>query len=221
MSDTLQAVLCLEFQGFWHVGSGKGKGHYIDEECLKDNYGLPYVSGKQLKGLLRHAVRRAEKWGWYRDINLPIKNDSDAASIESLLFGSASQEEGRFETSSGMLFVDNATLAKEEYDFLKASDQASLRQYLYQPLYSTRIDANTGSAVNMSLRGIEVTMPVTLYAELSLKITAFDEDLASQQQAMLESSPWDIIEKALPLVDAVGAHRSRGLGESVLSLVTQ
>lgn len=220
MSDTLHRVLRIDFQGFWHVGSGKGRGHYLDEECLKDNYGLPYVSGKQLKGLLRHAVRRAEDWGWYQELKLPQQNEGAATTFESLLFGSASQQEGRFETSAGMLFVDNATLKAEEYEFLKAAEQASLRQYLYEPLYSTRIDSETGTAVDMSLRGTEVALPVSLYAELTLKTTALDEQLAIQQKEMLESNPWQIIEKALPLIDAVGAHRSRGLGESVLSLTT-
>lgn len=221
MNDTLQQVLRLDFQSFWHVGSGKGRGHYLDEECLKDSYGLPYVSGKQLKGLLRHAVRRAEEWGWYEDLEFPEQLEKGATSFEDLLFGSATQNEGRFETFAGMLFVDNATLAAEEYDFLKATDQAALRQYLYQPIYNTRIDAETGSAVNMSLRGTEVALPVSLYADLSLKVTAFDQALAEQQKKMLKHGSWDIIKKALPLVDAVGAHRSRGLGESVLSLVGQ
>lgn len=219
MGDTLHNVLCLDFKGFWHVGSGKGRGHYLDEECLKDNHGLPYVSGKQLKGLLRHAVRRAEEWGWYQDLQLS-ENNGNAQTFENLLFGSASQQEGRFETFSGMLFVGNATLAPEEHEFLKAAEQASLRQYLYEPLYSTKIDAKTGTAVDMSLRGTEVALPVCLYATLSLKVTALDKMLAKQQRDMLNTRTWEIIERALPLIDAVGAHRNRGLGESVLSLMT-
>lgn len=205
----------LDFKNYWHVGSGKGRGHYLDAECLKDNYGLPFVSGKQLKGLLRHAVRRAEAWGWYKD-TAAIAAEGQY-SLEDLLFGSADQREGRFETTAGMLFVGNATLPKPEYDYLKDNDQAALRQYLYQPLYNTKIDYETGTAEDMSLRGTETALPMSLYVQLQLQLTALDETLLQQQRALLANDPWQIIKKALPLIDAIGAHRSRGLGEVSLS----
>lgn len=216
MQQTSQQTLCLDFSGYWHVGSGRGRGYYLDEECLKDSHGLPFVSGKQLKGLLRHAVRRAEEWGWYKDIELAGSAEKEI-SFEDLLFGSATQSEGRFETASGMIFVGNAMLESSEYNYLKGKDQASLRQYLYQPLYNTKIDHDSGTAEDMSLRGIEAALPMQLYTDLQLRLTALDDKLWQQQQAMLENNPWRIIEKALPLIDAIGAHRSRGLGEVVLS----
>ncbi len=216
MVKELEKTVRLDFKGYWHVGSGKGRGYYLDEECLKDSYGLPFVSGKQLKGLLRHAVRRAEYWGWYKNLK---SSNADAITFEDLLFGSASQSGGRFETSSGMLFVGNAELPQKEYDYLRNQDQASLRQYLYQPLYNTKINHETGTAEDMSLRGIEAALPMTLFANLQLRPTAFDKPLLSQQQALLASDPWRIIEKALPLIDAIGAHRSRGLGEVELSII--
>ncbi len=221
MQNALEKTICLDFQGYWHVGSGKGRGYYLDEECLKDNYGLPFVSGKQLKGLLRHAVRRAEAWGWYKEISLPSSNTNGVTSFEDLLFGSATQSEGRFETSSGMIFVGNAELAESEYDYLRDTEQASLRQYLYQPLYSTKINHDSGTAEDMSLRGIEVALPMSLYTDLQFRLTALDDTLLQQQQAMLANNPWQIIQKALPLIDAIGAHRSRGLGEVVLSFVNE
>lgn len=110
----VQKTIKIDFQGFWHVGSGRSSGHHLDAICLKDEFGLPFVAGKQLKGLLRHAVRRAEEWGWYTDLTLP---KGLLTSFEALLFGSQSQLEGRYETFSGMLFVDNAQLADEEFDF--------------------------------------------------------------------------------------------------------
>lgn len=207
--------LKLDFQGYWHVGSGRGEGYHLDAVCLKDNYGLPYVSGKQLKGLLRHAVRRAEAWGWYKDFVLPT---GKRQSFEELLFGSESQDLTRFDTFSGMLFVDNATLSEPEYSFLQQADKVQYRQALYQPLYSTAINPKTGTAVENSLRGIEVTLPCRLYTELTLKISALESELIAQQKAFLESNTaWQIIEKALPLIDAIGAHRTRGLGEVIVT----
>ena len=210
----VQKTIKIDFQGFWHVGSGRSSGHHLDAICLKDEFGLPFVAGKQLKGLLRHAVRRADEWGWYTDLTLP---KGLLTSFEALLFGSQSQLEGRYETFSGMLFVDNAQLADEEFDFLKLNDQAMMREYLYQDLYSTSIDQITGTAQDHSLRGIEVALPVHLFASLEIKETALDVELRKQQKTFLQAKPWLILERALPLVDAVGAHRSRGLGEALVS----
>ena len=209
MKKTIQLV----FQGYWHVGSGQGEGYHLDATCLKDQNDLPYVSGKQLKGLLRHAVHRAEAWGWYADLPLP---EGEIKSYEELLFGSRNQLEGRHETIAGMLFVDNAQLSAAEYQYLAQNNQADLKNHLYQELYSTAISIDTGTAVESSLRGLEVALPMTLFADLEFKITAFDEGIRNQQYNLAKTHAWDIITKALALIDAVGAHRSRGLGEVIV-----
>lgn len=214
----MNRVLKLEFQNFWHVGSGRSAGHHLDAVCLKDEYDLPFVSGKQLKGLLRHAVHRAETWGWYADFKLP---EGPIKSFEELLFGSRSQDEDRHQTTAGMLFVDNAQLIDEEYQFLKQSEQSQLRQYLYQELYNTAIEHASGTAVENSLRGMEVTLPAQLFALLEIRITALDVKLRTQQLLVDLKITWEIIEQALPLIDAIGAHRSRGFGEVVVSLQVQ
>lgn len=214
-----QKIIKIDFQNFWHVGSGRSSGHHLDAICLKDEFNLPFVAGKQLKGLLRHAVRRAEAWGWYTDISIP---QGHTQQIEELLFGSQSQGEGRHETFSGVLFVDNAKLSTEEYQYLKHNDQASLREHLYQDLYSTAINDDTGTAVEHSLRGMEVTVPLQLFASLELKVTALNDILRQQQIVFIQNNvAWQVIARALPLVDALGAHRSRGLGEAVLSLICE
>lgn len=211
----MNQIIKLDFQNFWHVGSGRGAGHYVDAVPLKDNHDLPLVSGKQLKGLLRHAVHRAENWGWYKEIELPT---GPIRSFEELLFGSRSQDETRHQTTMGMLFIESAQLAEREYQFLQQEEQASLKQFLYQELYNTAIDVDTGTAVEHSLRGIEVVLPITLFSAIELKVTALDADIQAQQKQFLESKSWAIIKKALPLIDSIGAHRSRGLGEVIVTL---
>ena len=214
----MSRVLKLDFQNFWHVGSGRSAGHHLDAVCLKDEYDLPFVSGKQLKGLLRHAVHRAETWGWYADFKLP---EGPVKSFEELLFGSRSQQDDRHQTTAGMLFVDNAQLTAEEYQFLEQSEQSQLRQYLYQELFNTAIDPLSGTAVEHSLRGTEVALPMQLFALLEIKITALDAQSRTQQLLIDLDAAWEIIEQALPLIDAIGAHRSRGLGEVMVSLQVQ
>lgn len=211
----LQKVLKLDFQGYWHVGSGRGEGYHLDSVCLKDNNGLPFVAGKQLKGLLRHAVHRAETWGWYQQLPVPT---GKITTFEGLLFGSENQLDSRFDTFSGLLFVDNANLSEAEYAYLSLNQNVAMREQLFSSLYQTAIDCETGTAIEHSLRGIEVVLPCQLYSELILKTTAQDNDILGQQKVMIEQGlAWQVLQKALPLIDAIGAHRSRGLGEVVVS----
>lgn len=213
MTTQATKTLKLDFQNYWHVGSGRSAGHHLDAVCLKDSHELPFVPGKQLKGLLRHAVRRAEDWGWYEEYA-----DWFSVSIEHLLFGSESQTEDRHQLYAGMLFIDDAHLSQAEYDFLADQSQANLRSYLFDDLYSTAIDCQTGTAKEHSLRGIEVALPMCLFADLHLKVTAFDEQRREQQQRLMDNGlAWQILAQALPLIDAIGAQRSRGLGEVIVS----
>jgi len=213
-----QAHLSIDFSGYWHAGSGRSSGHHLDAVCIRDAADLPFLPGRQLKGILRNALRRAEAWGWFTDIALPV---GLAKTHEALLFGSASQEAERDSTFAGLLQVDSASLAAEESLFLQQPDNVVLRELLFDELYSTAIDEKSGTAKKYSLRGIEVCLPVQLYARLGLHVTALDPELRQQQQAWLaQANPWQALELALPLIDALGAHRNRGLGEAVLTLNT-
>ena len=94
-----------------------------------------------------------------------------------------------------------------------------MRSQLYVDMYNTAINAETGTVVKHSLRGTELAIPVSLFANLSFKPTALDADTFAQQQLVLDKNvSKDLIEPALSLVDLCGAHRSRGLGEVIVSL---
>lgn len=208
-----QKVLEIDFRHYWHSGTGSSSGTHLDAMTAKDSTGLPFLSGKHIKGLLRHAWHRAETWGWMSELVLPV---GPAENWETLLFGSRDLPGGRFETLPGMLFVDDAVLSEIERQWLQA--QPELKPHLYQELYSTAIDAQ-GSALNQSLRGIEVVVPVRLYAAISLELSASKpEHRAQQNQLLAEPSIWQTLDQVLSLVDQLGASRSRGLGEACVSL---
>lgn len=213
MSAAKQATLDLSLVNYWHSGSGTGAGTHVDALCLRDNNGLPFLPGRQLKGVLRHAIRRAEAWGWFEQLPLP----SDCPSHEALLFGSQSQQTGRHETQPGLLLIDNACLPETERRWLAQPQQAPAREQLFAELFSTAIDAD-GTAVERSLRGLEVCLPVKLESVLALEVTALSAQRRQQQEDWLgREDPWQAVTLALPLIDALGAHRSRGLGEVVLA----
>lgn len=212
--------LHIEILHYWHAGTGAGGGSHLDAMTEKDACGLPFLAGKHMKGLLRHAVHRAQHWEWF-SVGVP---DGPAPDLETLIFGSRSQQEKREKTLPGMLRIGDAKLKESESAFLK--DNLEYTPFLYQEIYSTAINAAdsaaAGTAKEHSLRGLEVTLPVVLLAELSLEVTALDDAHRKQQQLWLDSSSsFDWLEKVLPLIDSIGAHRTRGLGEAVFTLQTQ
>ncbi|MBM94524.1 MAG: hypothetical protein CMI09_01555 [Oceanospirillaceae bacterium] len=210
------AQLTLDIKSYWHTGSGQGNGYHLDALCERDQDKLPMIPGRQVKGLLRHCVRRAEAWDWLDEFNLP---EGYFSSHEELLFGSHSQQEGRYETQPGMLIVENARLPETERQWLALEQATELRGELFTELYSTAIDANTGSARQYSLRGMEACIPLQLLASIDLMETGLEPSLRAQQQTYLQSgTAWKVLATCLPLLDSIGANRSRGFGEVIASL---
>lgn len=212
-----QQMLCINFAGFWRTGGGRSSGYHLDTLCERDHNNLPYFPARQLKGILRQALARAEAWGWLNQLALP---PGPCDNWEELLFGSRSQSRERSQTWPGMLIIDNANLAAEERAYLSAPEQVALREQLFDALFATAID-ESGSAREASLRGAEVTVPLQLFSCLSLQLTALETELHQQQRMLLESGHgWDAISSCLSLVDALGAGRSRGLGEAQVNLLS-
>ena len=79
---------------------------------------------------------------------------------------------------------------------------------LYRSMHATAIKHETGTAVNKSLRGTEVVVPLTLYATLD-EVPNAPHKVANWQNT---------IQQSLGLIQAVGAHRTRGLGRAVITL---
>jgi len=78
---------------------------------------------------------------------------------------------------------------------------------LFRGLYATAVEHESGTARDKTLRGVEVTVPLALTARI--------EPIPGRAPP----DGWPrLIERILPLVEAVGAHRSRGLGRAVLRL---
>ncbi len=127
---------CIKFLDYWHLGSGDSAGSMYDSIVVKDKFGLPYVPGKTIKGLVRQYFRVIEP------------NEEKIKHI----FGSKAD----FEANS---YFSNATLSEDEVAYLKKNH--SLKKYLFAKISQTRIDEN-GVAKDQSLRQLEVVIPLTL-----------------------------------------------------------
>jgi RAMP superfamily len=173
---TLHSTLQMEIATYWHAGTGRGVSLQLDALVRRDRRGLPILPGRTVKGLLRDAVSLAGEFGWVG----PREAER--------LFGTP--------TTPGEVLVSPARLPQDASDLIVASGH--LRAGLFETLFSTAIDFDSGTARRKSLRSMEVVVPLCLHAALT---------------GPAVSSGWlDSLRTSLPLLRAVGSHRNRGLG---------
>lgn len=191
-----------QFHSYWHIGTGRGAGKHLDALVEKDESGLPYVSGKTIKGLLRDAAFKLDTWQGTNNVDL--------------LFGSRTNDEGESqdETKPGILRFSNLEL--EEKEFLSQTGQENLVSNLYQVMTNTAIDQNTGSAKENSLRTMEVVIPVTLKGTVQI-INPIGE--GAHQDAQRNFKEIDSqLSKYASLVTHIGANKNRGFGRVTLQI---
>jgi hypothetical protein len=195
------AILTIAIHSYWHPGTGRGSGFYLDAMTHTGADGLPRLPGRTVKGLLRDALWRAETWGWTK---VPIDTTE-------MLFGSKPKQDSNL-SEPGQLRVADATLPDDVADYL--SRTAAGRQLipnLYREHFSTAIEHHTGVVSERSLRGMQVVVPLTLTAELSVMP-------GQDAQRKLPADWYDRLTAVLPLIPAVGAYRTRGFGRAQLTL---
>lgn len=185
-------TLKIDIMSFWHAGTGRNAGHYVDAVAHTDRFGLPCLPGRTLKGVVRDAVWHLEQWG----------HVNPGTSVT--LFGSESEGQSALETVPGLLMFSDAELPADVRAYLALDSNAELRRRLFSELFATKIDHSSGTAADQSLRGIEVVVPLCLSATVEARNGAAD---------------WrGTLTRALPLIRAVGAHRTRGLGRVAITL---
>ena len=127
----------LKFFDYWHLSSGLSAGAKLDSTVTKDADGIPYASGKTVKGLVREMAEIL-----YDD--LFIKRCFGGEGID-----------------SGKCYFKNASLKKSTKDEIVSN---RLQSNLYETLAFTKVE--NGIAVDNSLREIEVVIPITLHGEI-------------------------------------------------------
>ena len=194
----MKAQLTIDLRGYWHAGGGRDGGSVYDSVVQRDPDGLPLLPGRHLKGLLRDAAARAEAWGW-----------EGFTGLAKTLFGSRNPAGGDL-SQRGCLRISDAQLPEPQRRWLASGEGRTLTPAFYAGLYHTAVEYRSLSALDHSLRGIEVTIPVMLQAGID------------PVPGQTPPDDWDErIREILPLIDAVGAHRSRGLGRAEITLEVQ
>jgi len=189
----------ITFYSDWHTGSGLTSGSNLDALVIKDKYGLPYIPGRTLKGLLKDAADELFGLGALgsdfieKVFGLPTNQPATGSASIDL------EDKGR--TKKGECFFSNATISG---DLSKAVIANQLHSFFYRSVASTAINGEKGIAKKHSLRVMETTIPCTLSAE----ITEFP-DIEGYQEHM---------ENCLKWIKRLGQNRNRGLGRCKFEL---
>ncbi len=176
----------IQFHDFWHTGSGLSGGVLVDSEVIKTDNGLPYIPGKTLKGLIRDAAK--------------ILSSTDTGLLSNQFIEGVLGSK----TNTSSCHFSNAYLSAKLQQYLGEDKQ--IKDLLYQSISSTAIDQN-GQAIDNSLRAIEVTVPIVLYAE----IHGFPDDQALQ----------DSLNYCFQYIKRMGHKRHRGLGRCDWSILNK
>lgn len=194
-------VLKLELESPLLIGSGQGWGSEIDSDIVFDNYGLPYIPARRIKGVLRESaqevVEMMEKALLFCSLDTELNG----------LFGDGSQE--------SKLNINNLyPEGMENYQSLRkwiawAREQDKIGE-IFQPqqilnaITSLRqaTEIEDGIAKKNSLRTLRVLNPAPLgYFEGQIQISA-----GSSRELKLFSY-------ACANLRRIGTMRNRGLGK--------
>ena len=188
----------IQFFSYWHTSSGLSGGANDDLLVMRNADGLPTIKGRTLKGLLRDAA--------YSIHSFHKNMMSEAMLIE--IFGRGddyfTKEDdkpvGDLDSNAGCAFFGDANLSESVANEIK---QQGYEKQLYHAIASTAI-TDQGVAKRYSLRKMEVTIPLMLYAE----IHGVNEAQATA------------LEDCLKWVKRLGLSRNRGLGYCEFSLLS-
>lgn len=177
---TLNSDLCIY--------SGETYNSFVDQDVVFDNYGLPYIPAKRIKGCLRESFLEM--------VDLGIVDESEYK----LIFGREGNQNSKFTLANAYLekyddLIDDLRGIK---DGVISSPQRVLELYSYVRT-QTALNEN-GSADDKSLRTIRVVRKgLTFYADFNVS-------------AELNSEMTNNLILAAKMIKHIGLSRTRGLG---------
>lgn len=199
----MQHKLHFALQTYWHAGSGLSADTYADTVTIKDSFGLPYLPGKSVRGILRDAFYIAFQAGW-----LDTHGNDDYLLC---LFG----DEGV--NNQGIIHVTNAQLGGPEHAYLRQEQHGDLKEKLFTTRFSTSIDRVTKTAKAGSLRSMEVCLPIDLYADIHLREPLTEAAFTSVEYTDVCEAFAQNLDIALGFIWAVGKQKYKGLGDVVVT----
>ena len=176
------------------VSSGESYNSFVDIDAIYDDYGMPFIPAKRLKGCIREAALELVEWGVYEK------------SVYESLFGKEGKEKTLFSLDNGYL-KNYDQMIRELSD---CDDKGLVHPQRVLELYSyTRTQTSLtedGVAENGSLRTMRVINKGLVFeAEITEIVKLSDEQ-------------YTLLENAISMVKHIGNSRTRGLGLVELEL---
>ncbi len=171
--------------------SGETYNTTVDNDVVHDEYGLPYIPAKRIKGCIREAGLEL------RELGLIEHYDE--------IFGDKGNRPSCFTLSNAVLENrDSLISALKNFKEKSIVDPSKvLDEYAYTRT-QTRVDYKTGVAVDNSLRTIRVVKKgLVFFADLNIK----------------DETYLDEFKKCVCLVKHMGVSRTRGLGLVKLNVI--
>lgn len=164
--------------------SGEVYNTTVDTDVVYDDYGLPYIPAKRLKGCIREAALELYEMGLMPHYNA--------------IFGKEGSDASAFTISNARLENYDAKVKElkqfEKTDFVNQQNVLSLYTYLRT---QTAVDTNTGTAIENSLRTLRVLKKgLIFHADVDLENKDYFEEFKN----------------AVSMVKHMGVSRTRGLG---------
>ena len=184
-------------------GRGDGVAGLVDAEVQHDQFGLPFLNGKTLKGLL--AAECSEVLYALKQVDLSTISDWESAA--SFLFGqpgSRASDIGRMIVGNAQLPEDLQTWVRNDFRLLANAEKGKMRRANLESLTTLRrqtaVDHKSGASKDNSLRTIRaITRGVTFTARL-----AFTEPVSERACWLLAAS--------VQAFHRAGTGRNRGYG---------
>ncbi len=203
----------VEFESDWHIGTGAGRHHQIDQTIVRDWDGYPYLPAKTLVGVLRDQAEIAAS-------ALDEPGTSIWRSWLEFLFGSQpSQDQTGARPQRAALQAQPLRFPKSLRDTIDQSpggqtqlSAAEMRAAAVTVRVGVSIDPATGVAKDDCLRFEERAISgLTLSATWAL---ALDD-------AAAETDVWPaqlLLGSAAKMVTAIGGKRRRGAGKATVRI---
>lgn len=171
--------------------SGETYNTTVDSDVVYDEYGLPYIPAKRIKGCIREAALELKEFG--------LIEHYDA------IFGEKGNRQAAFTLSNAVL-ENRDSLVKAIKNFDKKSVVEPIKvldEYTYTRT-QTSVDYDTGVARETSLRTIRVVKKgLTFVADLDFKNNEYLNEF----------------KRAVSIVKHMGVSRTRGLGLVKLEVI--
>ncbi len=147
------------------IGSAEGYGVVIDTDIMLDDFGIPYIPARRIKGCLRDSAIEVMDMLYQAGINEFIDLTTDKSekfkySLVNKLFGRPGLQINSSITFSNLNIADHEAL-KEWLSFLMHDSQSSalisreaITAYFTDITQQTAIDDTTGTAQKHSLRTV-------------------------------------------------------------------